>query len=168
MDFVEDADRAEAYRTFADIFSEPPAAEFLATIRDDFELESEEDEEEIRKDFLALLAYPGGKIPPVESLFSEAGSAAADEVTRLYLDAGLTFEEDVQLVPDHISLEFLFMSYLIDTGRPELQQKFFKEHILQWVPDYCRELKSAAKTLFYREIAGIVEDFLGGECGEMD
>ncbi len=168
MDFVEDADRAEAYRTLADIFSEPPAGESLASIREDFELASEEGEEEIRADFLNLLAYPGGKMPPLESLFSASGSAAVSEVTQLYLDAGLTIEEDFQLMPDHISLEFLFMSYLIETERPELQRKFFEGHIMQWAPAYCAELKKAAKTLFYREVAGITGDFLGGEYEEMD
>ncbi len=168
MDFVEDADRAEAYRTLADIFSEPPAGDSLAAIREDFELESKEGEEEIRKDFLSLLVYPAGKVPPLESLFSASGNAAVNEVTRLYLDAGLTFDEDIQLMPDHISLEFLFMSYLIETGRSELQRKFFEGHILQWVPDYCEELKKAAKTLFYREIAEVVENFVSGEHEEME
>jgi TorA maturation chaperone TorD len=167
MDFVEDTDRAEAYKVLADIFFEAPAGESIAAIREDFNLDSRENEKDIRADFVSLLAYPGGKMPPLESLFSPSGNTAATEVTRLYLDAGLTIEEAFQLMPDHISLEFLFMSYLIETERPELQQKFFEEHMMQWVPDYCAEMKKAAKTLFYREIAGIVEDFLASEYDEM-
>jgi TorA maturation chaperone TorD len=168
MDFVEDTDRTEAYRTLADIFFEPPAGESLAAIKEDFELESKEGEDDIRADFLSLLAYPGGKMPPLESLFSALGSAAVNEVTRFYLDAGLTIEEEFELMPDHISLEFLFMSYLIETERADLQQKFFEAHIMQWVPAYCEEMKKAAKTLFYREIAEIAECFLNGEYEEME
>jgi TorA maturation chaperone TorD len=167
MDFVEDTDRVEAYKVLADVFLEPPAGESLAAIKEDFNLDSREGEEEVRADFIDLLAYPGGKMPPLESLFPGSANTAVAEVMRFYLDAGLTIEETFQLMPDHISLEFLFMSYLIETERPELQKKFFEEHVMQWVPAYCAELKKAAKTLFYMEIAGIVEDFLTGEYEEM-
>jgi TorA maturation chaperone TorD len=168
MDFIEDTDRAEAYKMLADIFFEPPEGESLAAIKEDFSLDSEDGEEEIRNDFAGLLAYPGGKMPPLESLFSAIGNTAVGEVIGLYLEAGLTIEEDFQPMPDHISLEFLFMSYLIETEKPELQREFFEGHIMTWVPDYCGKLKSGAKTLFYREIAQIVVDFLNGEHEEMD
>jgi TorA maturation chaperone TorD len=167
MDFVEDFDRAEAYKVLARIFFEAPAGESLMTIKEDFGLDSGEGEEDIRTDFIYLLAYPGGKMPPLESLFSDSGNTSVSEVTQFYLDAGLTIEEAFQLMPDHISLEFLFMSYLIETERPELKQKFLEEHVMKWVPAYCGEMKKAAKTLFYREIADIVENFLGTEYEEM-
>jgi TorA maturation chaperone TorD len=167
MDFIEDTDRAEAYKVLADIFFAAPAGKSLESIKEDFGLDSREGEEDIRADFVYLLEYPGGKMPPLESLFSDSRNTAVSEVTRFYLDAGLTIEEAFQLMPDHISLEFLFMSYLIETERPELQQKFFEEHVMKWVPAYCAEMKNAAKTLFYREIAEIVEDFLGAEYEEM-
>jgi hypothetical protein len=167
MDFVEDTDRAEAYKVLADIFFEAPVGDSLEAIKEDFNLDSREGEDDIRADFNYLLAYPGGEMLPLESLFSASGNTAVAEVTRFYLDAGLTIEEAFQLMPDHISLEFLFMSYLIETERPELQRKFFEEHMMKWVPGYCVKLKETAKTLFYREIAGIVEDFLSAEYEEM-
>ena len=83
-----------------------------------------------------------------------------ESVTGAYYGAGLTFEEEYELVPDHISLEFLFMSYLIDINNRELQGKFLEEHIANWVPYFCDEVSKQAKTLFYREIAGITKDFI--------
>ncbi len=166
MDLVGDSERAEAYRVLANIFVEPVSGESLAAIMEDFELESQETEADILADFNSLLAYPGGRVPPLESLFSDERTVAADEVSRFYLEAGLTIDQDFQLMPDHVSLEFLFMSYLIETRRPELQKKFLDEHIMKWVPYFCEEIAREAKTTFYREIAEITEDFLDREYEE--
>ncbi len=168
MDLVEDSERADAYKTLADIFFEPVSGESLETMREDFELESREAAEDILADFNLVLAYPGGKVPPLESPFSDAGAGAIDEVSRFYLEAGLTIDEDFQLMPDHVSLEFLFMSYLIGSRRPELQKKFLEEHIMNWVPYFCEEVRREARTVFYREIAEITEDFLNREYEESE
>jgi TorA maturation chaperone TorD len=37
---------------------------------------------------------------------------------------------------------------------------------MNWVPDYCDEVTKQAKTLFYREIADIVKEFLAAEYEE--
>lgn len=157
-------DRAEAYRVLADLFSKPPAGDDLVNIREDLELESKDDEAEILSDFNNLFLFPGGKLPPLESFFSpEEGVAAINSVSAFYADAGLTIDDEFQAVPDHLSLEFLFMSYLIDTKRPDLQQKFLDEHIMNWVPYYCDEVGKEAETAFYREISAITRDFLNNE-----
>lgn len=157
--FESNSERAESYRILADLFFEPPDAETLRSIKEDLELDSKESEHDILADFDDLFVYPGGKLPPLESLHAE-GKNITESVTRAYYSAGLTFEEEYELVPDHISLEFLFMSYLIDINNRELQGKFLEEHIANWVPYYCDAVSKQANTLFYREIAGIARDFV--------
>lgn len=160
--FEDDNERAEAYRILADLFAAPPDADRLRTIQEDFGLESKESEQDVLADFNDLFLYPGGKIPPLESLYAE-GDGIAESVEAFYYRSGLAFEEEYELVPDHISLEFLFMSYLIDINNHELQEKFLEEHVANWVPYYCEEVIGQARTLFYREIAEITRDFIRDE-----
>lgn len=160
----ENSERSEAYRILADLYSEPPEEETLSAIKQDLELKSAESADEIRTDFNSLFAYPGGKIPPLESLFlTRTGTPSVSSVADFYAGADLTIEEEFEMMPDHVSLEFLFMSYLIDINNIELQNKFLEEHLMNWVPYYCEEVKREAQTLFYKEIAGTTADFLDSE-----
>ncbi|PKL52469.1 MAG: hypothetical protein CVV37_01115 [Nitrospira bacterium HGW-Nitrospira-1] len=160
-------EQAEAYRILADFFLKAPEEDMLRTIKEDFELESEETAEEIRRDFDRLFSYPEGKLPPIESFFlTLENTSSADEVSVFYAGAGLAIDEEFELIPDHLYLEFLFMSYLIETNKYDLQKKFLEEHLMNWVPYYCDELAKQAKTVFYREIAEITYDFLASESEE--
>jgi len=160
-------ERAEAYRILAEFFLKTPEEDMLRTIKDDFGLESEETAEEISRDFDRLFSYPEGKLPPIESFFLTLEStASANEVAGFYAGAGITIDEEFELIPDHLYLELLFMSYLIETNKYDLQKKFLEEHLMNWVPYYCDELASQAKTVFYREVAEITRDFLVSESRE--
>ena len=160
-------ERAEAYRFLADFFLKAPQEDMLRTIKEDFELESDETAEEIRRDFDRLFSYPEGKLPPIESFFlTLENTSSSEEVAGMYARAGLTIEDGFELIPDHIYLELLFMSYLIETNKYELQKIFLAEHLLNWVPYYCDELLKEAKTVFYREVAEITRDFLVTESEE--
>lgn len=162
-------ERAEAYRILADLFLKPPDNGQLKTIKEDLELQSNETQYEIVGDFGYLFLYPGGRLPPVESLFiSLTETAAFEDVTVFYAEAGLTIDEEFQLMPDHLSLEFLFMSYLIDIGRTDLQDKFLEEHLMNWVPYYCDEIIRHAGTVFYKEVAEITNNFLENEYEGME
>jgi len=160
-------ERAEAYKLLADFFLNAPEEDMLRSIKEDFELESEETADEIRRDFDRLFPYPEGKLPPIESFFlTLENTSHADEVSAYYASAGLTIDEEFELIPDHLYLEFLFMSYLIETNRYDLQKKFLDEHLMNWIPHYCDELIRQAKTVYYREIAEITRDFLIAESEE--
>ena len=141
----------------------------LRIVKEDFDLESEETADEILRDFERLFSYPEGKLPPIESFFlTLENTSSADEVAGFYASAGLTIDEEFVLIPDHLYLELLFMSYLIENNRYELQKKFLEEHLMNWVPYYCDELLKEAQTVFYREIAEITHDFLISESEEED
>lgn len=158
------SERSEGYRVLASLFSEVPDPEILTTLMEDFGLESREAHGEIEADFESLLRYPHGSLPPLETEYiSQAPMAMSMDVADYYQLAGLTIDEDSFLPPDHLTLEFFFMSYLIENNLYELQKKFLEEHLLNWVPYYCGEIKVRARTVFYRELALITEDFLNAD-----
>ena len=160
-------ERAEAYRILADFFLKAPGEDMLSNVKEDFELESEETVDEIGRDFDRLFPYPEGKLPPIESFFlTLENTSSAEEVAGFYASAGLTIEEEFDLIPDHLYLELLFMSYLIEANKYDIQKKFLEKHLMNWVPDYCDELLKESKTVFYREIAEILRDFLVSESEE--
>jgi TorA maturation chaperone TorD len=157
----EKADRSEAYRLLSDLFLKAPDAGTLEEIREDLGLTAEEDPGEVLAEYSSLLAYPGGTFLPIESPFlSGGGLDVQDAVLEYYAQAGLTLAEELQLPPDHLSLELLFVSYLIDSDKPDLLERFLEEHIMNWVPYYCDELAKQASTVFYREVARITKEFL--------
>ncbi|MEJ2685045.1 MAG: molecular chaperone TorD family protein [Candidatus Sulfobium sp.] len=166
--FIQDgsADRSEAYRLLADLFARPPEDDDLEVIRRDLELKSGETAREVLDEFNHLLRYPGGMLPPLESLSAGSGDIdVAESVSESYERAGLTIGEEFEAPPDHLSLELLFISYLVETNNPGLIENFLDEHIMNWVPYYCEELKRQARTVFYKEIADITRNFLQNEYG---
>jgi len=164
-----DKDRAGAYRMLADLFSRPPAGEELEGLKEDLELESKDTQDEIRDDFSSLFALPDGKLPPVESFFTGIpNDDAAGSASAYYADAGLVIDDEYTAVPDHLSLEFLFMSYLIDSKKTDFQINFVEAHIINWVPDYCDEVVRQAGTSFYREIAEITQNFISNEYENLE
>jgi TorA maturation chaperone TorD len=165
MFFQDDsADRSEAYRLLADLFSGPPEDDDLEVIKKDLELKSMDTSQEILDEFNSLLRYPGGKLPPLEGLFAVAGGVDSEgSVSEFYAKAGLTIGEEFEAPPDHLSLELLFISYLVETNDLDLMKNFLDDHIVNWVPYYCEELKRQARTVFYGEIADITRNFLQDE-----
>lgn len=158
------ADRSEAYRLVAGLFSHAPEDEELETAKEDLELNSDETAPEILVEFNSLLRYPGGSLTPLESLFGSAGgSDVVEAVSEFYARSGLTIGEEFDVPPDHLSLELLFVSYLVETRDLDLMANFLEEHVMNWVPYYCEELKRQAHTVFYKEIAEITRTFLQNE-----
>lgn len=75
---------------------------------------------------------------------------------------------------DHIGIELEFMyvlcdaekKALLDDDKPtaceiaKIQQKFLKEHILEWVPMFLLNVKSEAGTAFYFDLAELGLEFI--------
>ncbi|NJD57075.1 MAG: hypothetical protein FIA94_11825 [Nitrospirae bacterium] len=157
------SERAEAYQTLSQFFLSPPDEEDLQVIRQDFSLESRESVAQIAEDYDFLFSYPHGYLQPIESIFSLSTETGYSNVAGVYARAGLALDESSDAVPDHLSIELLFMSYLIENEKTEQEKIFLEQHLMNWVPYYCGEIIKQAKTLFYREIAEIVKDFLISE-----
>jgi TorA maturation chaperone TorD len=174
----EDIERAELYRFFAGLFMQEPSDETIMQAKDMFQLEFDDTFQEIRIEYNHLFSIPNGHLIPCESLYNypvgekqKLWGAAAERVEAFYSSAGLMIDVETNLMPDHISAEFLFMSYLIDNRLNRLQSRFLKEHIGVWVPGYCDMLKDHASTGFYKEIADVLKEFVlfeieGFESGE--
>lgn len=178
MEFLrrdEEIERAELYKFFAGLFMQEPSDEIIMQAKDMFQMEFDDTFQEIRLDYAHLFKIPDGHLIPCESLYNypirdreRLWGITAEEVQSFYNSAGLMMDEETDLMPDHISLEFLFMSYLIDNNLIELQKKFLKQHIGKWVPSYCDLLKDHAETDFYKEIAEVLKEFILFEVEEFE
>jgi len=115
---------------------------------------------------------------PYESVYTSESrmfmQESRDEVLTVFRAEGLDRAEDFNEPEDHIALEFEFMAFLsqktidaLQEGEDEdvvryleKQNAFLEEHILTWVPDFCRDVDRFAKTDFYKAAAKITQGFL--------
>lgn len=173
FDDEEDFERIELYRLFARLFMEEPTDEVYIQVADVFQMKPDETLDKIITDFATLFLGPVEHILPYESIYQypygdrpRLWGKAAEEVQGFYDMAELVFEEDTSLIPDHISVELLFMSYLIENGIADLQEGFLEDHLIKWVPALCDDIYKRAHTAFYKEVANLLKEFILSE-GEL-
>lgn len=166
----DDIDRAEFYTLFAHLFMELPDEATVQQVRELFRIESEDAVEEIQDDFTRSVLTPEFRFSPYESLFNvplgdtpRVWGKASQDVQVFYVSAGVMIDDELDVAPDHLAAELLFMSYLVENGLAEKQMRFMDEHLARWVADYCTELERHAKTAFYREIAKLLKEFILSE-----
>ncbi len=169
-DDEESIERVELYKLFASVFIGQPSDELIFQLKDMFQMKFADSPHEIRMDFARIFLGPNGRLMPYESLYNyplgdrpRLWGRAAEEVQSFYISAGIVMDEEISLIPDHISAEMLFMSYLVENGISELQKKFLEEHLVKWIPEYCNELQKYAGTTFYKEVANILKEFILSE-----
>lgn len=174
-DNIEDIERAELYRLFGSLFFNEPSTEIIMQLKEMFQMEFTDSIQEIRDDFKKLFLDPNGKLMPYESLYvyplserSHFWGTSSAEVTAFYNLTGLSIDEEFELSPDHISVELIFMSYLIEKGLINLQKKFIEEHLSKWIPEFCDKLQIYSKTVFFKEIANILKEFVLFEADEFN
>ncbi len=110
--------------------------------------------------------------PPWESVYTSPKRLmmqdAADQVMKLYREAGLSIETP-DIMPDHIGAELNFLALLLRKshseaeGQEELQRitdNFLNEHILKWLPDFTRDMENAAETRTYRALARVTRNLV--------
>jgi putative dimethyl sulfoxide reductase chaperone len=128
----------------------------------------------------AGLFLNAGKTPvhPYESVYSSEDGLmmqnARDEVVEEYSRAGIVREIGLKEPEDHIALELAFMSYLCRQARDcsqqyhavaflrslQRQKAFLEEHLIKWIPAFCRDLEHAAESEFYKGVARYTVQFL--------
>ncbi|MDI6801223.1 MAG: molecular chaperone TorD family protein [Thermodesulfovibrionales bacterium] len=170
----ENLERAELYRLFAHLFMQTPDDELLMHAKELFGMDFNDSIVDIASDFTNLFLGPGTHLPPYESLYNypvgdspRMWGKAASDVQYIYAAAGLMLDEEINLVPDHISAELLFMNYLIENNLLIEQQRFFEEHLLEWIPVYCDEIYNHANTVFYKDIAKLLKEFILSDYEEI-
>ncbi|GER93709.1 hypothetical protein A45J_1465 [hot springs metagenome] len=169
-DNVEDIERSELYKLFAGLFMNVPSDELIMHAKEVLQLKSTESPQQIRMDFENIFLRHDLHIAPYESLYNyplgdrpRLLGHAAQDVQAFYISAEIVMDEEINFMPDHISAEMLFMSYLIENDMLEVQKRFLEEHLVKWVPEYCNELQKHVGTIFYKEVANILKEFILSE-----
>lgn len=163
----EDIERAKLYKLFSSLFIQEPRNEIVMELKNMFGMKFNDTPFDIRMDFAHLFSEAAGHLPPYESLHHyplgqspKLWGKATEEVQKFFQSVGLTIDEEIDLIPDHLSAELLFMSYLVENGLIEHQKSFLEKHLLAWVPEYCSEIQRNAQTTFYREAAALLRELI--------
>ncbi len=149
----------------------------LLRLNEYFEYDTGETVEDLAADFaktfLAAGIAQGNAAFPYESVYTNSKRVMMQEawsqVVSIYEAKGIVRnEESTELVEDHIAIELDFMAYLCDeTSRfteplagLEEQKEFLNRHLLNWVPEFCLDIKEHSDTEFYRMVAQLTSGFL--------
>jgi TorA maturation chaperone TorD len=114
---------------------------------------------------------------PYEEAFLNQSGWAVDsrrDIAREYLQGGLKLAPGFKDSPDHISLEFEFMSHLCEkemieretrngpgiAGYWKQQRSFLENHIVNWVPAFLATVERSAVLNFYKSLARIALGFV--------
>lgn len=96
----------------------------------------------------------------------------AQDVTDYYASAGVAFNKLYGEADDHIAIQLEFMTLLHDRIMNnmydeqsmleliEMQVNFLEVHLLSWVPDLCKDLKSSTDSTLYQTLFSLLEEFL--------
>lgn len=131
--------------------------------------------DELRADYTRLFLGPGKVLtPPWESVqFTDERLVFQErtlQVRRWYQRYGLEVEKLHHEPDDHVGLELAFLAHLARQGLAalaqhhpaqlaetwEAQRQFLRAHPSRWVPDWCQQVASQARTDFYRGAALLV------------
>lgn len=114
---------------------------------------------------------------PYEEAFLNQSGWAVDSgrhIAREYLQGGLKLAPGFKDSPDHISLEFEFMSHLCEkemieretrdvpgvTSYQQQQRSFLENHIVNWVPAFLATVERSAVLNLYKSLARIARGFV--------
>ncbi len=129
-------------------------------------------EEELMVEYARLFVGPYSLVAaPYGSVYlDEGGRVMGDstmEVIKWYEQEGLTRSEDCKDIPDHISIELEFMSFLMrkeidavassDNQAAEdyviKQKKFANALLCPWVPEFCEQIRTGTDSDYYKAVA---------------
>ena len=198
--------RADTYRLLAEVFAAEPTAEILERLRRPEVVEAFESlgvnvateldrleadlgtqglVDEFQFEYTRVFIGPGKHVGPHESLHRDDHPAqhwgpATAEVKRFIEHHGLSYDESFQGMPDHISVEFQFISMLADVEAEaleqgdqekadqarEIQRTFYREHINCWVPTFCDKVIEGATLDFYKNFAHFAKAVVEADAAE--
>jgi TorA maturation chaperone TorD len=135
----------------------------------------------MKEDYLNLFIGTGNPLaPPFESVYRSKDHLMFDkqtsEVREFYNSYGWESKFKGKIPDDHLGVELLFLTLLIDKYlefddaicnsemRIEIR-RFINEHLLSWIPDWNRNIQKHANTLSYKGIGTLIlaciEDLYG-------
>jgi TorA maturation chaperone TorD len=132
-------------------------------------------------EFTRLFIGPS-PVPLYESVYRSASGLVMQEETaavrKKYLQAGLVVHPDRSFPDDHIGAELEFVFYLCQrtaqaTAAEEqevllrMQEAFFREHLVHWVPLLCDRLFEEAESPYFKGIAKTTRGFIAWDYAEI-
>jgi TorA maturation chaperone TorD len=196
-------ERAKLYGLLATVFHREPDPDLLKQLRnpgfhdllaetgidlgDDFFNDPlDEVRDRLSVEYTFLFLGPGKHIAPHESVQLKRGSGIlwgeeTSIVKQFMMAAGFELNEAANDIPDHISVELEFLSYLsakeseawqaddYQAAAAALgwQHRFVSNNIGKWVGRFCRAVEAAAETPFYAQFARLLRTFIAGEKSEI-
>ncbi len=154
----------------------PDAVEFSSDMGKSILNSSEED---LRVEYAKLFKGPFELLAaPYGSVYLDEGRRVMGdstmEVIELYEKEGLARSDDFKDLPDHITVEMEFMSFLIykeieflqksdiNAAREfaDKQEVFLKNYLRRWVPEFCGKIKTGTDNRFYSCLADCILTFI--------
>lgn len=135
----------------------------LSNLMENFLREYEKNSKELQSTYVSLFDSECGEIiPPYEGAYFDSflKPYVIISVEREYIKDGLICSSE--FLPDHISCEFEFMSFLLLEGKYYRASEFFGRHIVNWVPKFVGKLKDSTESI-YAEIGSFVDRFIKSE-----
>ncbi len=139
--------------------------------------------EELAVEYTGLFIGPGKHVPPYASVYlagehGELWGPSTARVKRFIESAGFEYHDQYRDLPDHISAELEFMKHLATREAQAIEEAdgeaaahcrkvgaaFLTSHLAVWIPEFCRRIARDATLPFYREMAGLLADFIQSEA----
>ncbi|SDY46404.1 TorD/DmsD family molecular chaperone [Tindallia californiensis] len=129
-------------------------------------------EEDLGVEYAHIFIMPEG-VKAYESVYRSKDQLVMQEpwekVRAFYLNHGLKIEGKKRHPEDHASVELAFMALLLENKQTEeVQKEFLNQHILCWMPQLFKDIKSNPKADFYATVAEYADVFLEQEKRRFD
>ncbi|MGJ7909563.1 TorD/DmsD family molecular chaperone [Neobacillus sp. LXY-1] len=132
-----------------------------------------------REEYQRLFIGPGPLVaPPWESYYRSKEHLVFEEwtfqVREKYRTFGLQYVKENNEPDDHLLLELEFMIYLSSLCQSEInlnqitdiiqcQIDFLEQHLLFWVPDFCKRIIGNTTSTLYLGVSMLLEDFISDD-----
>jgi len=137
----------------------------------------------LEQEYTRLFVGPGPPVAhPYESVYREGRTMGRTtlDVRRQLVEEGLAPEG--RTLPDHIGIELAFMAHLagrealawemgnVDAAQTYLQRQeaFLRDHLLAWLPQFCRRLLAGRPHAHYAGLARYAESFVIGDVSRVE
>ncbi len=139
----------------------------------------------LREQYTQTFVGPGSHISLYASIYCDnEGQLWGDStvwVKRFIERTGLSFRNNWDSIPDHITVELELMQHLIayeaqlwvpnssldseNTDKQlcqclQVQEQFLSEHLCVWIPQFCKRVLEVSTSLFYQEMVRLTKSVI--------
>lgn len=139
----------------------------------------------LREQYTQTFVGPGSHISLYASVYCDnEGQLWGDStvwVKRFIERTGLSFKDNWDSIPDHITVELELMQrltayeaqlWVLDSSHSSkntekqlcqclrVQEQFLSEHLCVWIPQFCERVLQTSTSLFYREMAKLMKSVI--------